>query len=123
MAGIALVLIVISGIAAFFVGRFKREARKMQILLQRGEVARARVVEVKRQRRSRNHDDYFVSYEFATRHGQRQLQRNRVTPADFQSYVEGEEIDIVYDPHDPTVSKIKLTVDEVRRAMSRTAIQ
>ena len=123
MAGFALVLIVFAGIAAFFVGRFKREARKMQILLQRGEVAKAEVVEVKRQRRSRNHDDYFVSYAFATRDGQRQVQRNRVTPADFQSYVEGEEIDIVYDPHDPTVSKIKLTVDEVRRAMSRTAIR
>ena len=123
MAEVALVLIVLAGIAAYVVGRLKREARKMQALLERGEVARAEVVEVKRQRRSRNHDDYFVSYAFVLRDGQRQVQRNHVTPADFQSYIEGEEIDIVYDPHDPTVSMIKLTVDEARRAMSRTAIQ
>lgn len=115
-------LLIVAAFIAFLVHRFRREARKTRALLEHGEVASAQIVEVRRQRRSRTHDDYFVRYEFSTRDGQRHTQKNRVTPADFQGYVEGEQIDIVYDPHDPTVSMIKLTIDEARRAMSRTAI-
>ncbi|MCG8371602.1 MAG: DUF3592 domain-containing protein [Proteobacteria bacterium] len=122
MAELFMTLVVLAGVAAFFISRFKREARKMQALLERGEIAKAEIVEVKRQRRSRIHDDYFVAYAFSTRDGRRHTQRNRVTPGDFQCYVEGEKIDVVYDPHDPAVSMIKLTVDEARRAMSRSAI-
>ena len=122
MAELLMTLLVVAGSVVFFIRRLRREARKTRALLERGETARAEIVEVKRQRRSRTHDDYFVCYEFSSRDGQRHTQKNRVTPADFQGYVEGEQIDVVYDPHDPTVSMIKLTFDEARRAMSRTAI-
>ena len=122
MAELLMTIVLLAGIATFFIGRFTRRARKMQALLQRGEIAKAEIVDVKRKRRSRIHDDYFVAYAFWSRDGRRYKQRNRVTPADFQGYVEGERIDIVYDPCDPSVSMIKLTVDEARRAMSRSAI-
>ena len=123
MTGLVVTLIVLVVVAFWFMRRIRRETRKMQALLERGAVAKAEIVEVKRQRRSRVHDDYFVSYAFSSRDGRRHTQRNRVTPGDFHGYVEGERIDIVYDPNDPAVSMIKLTVDEARRAMNRAAFR
>ncbi|MEO1246440.1 MAG: DUF3592 domain-containing protein [Pseudomonadota bacterium] len=112
-------VILMAGVAAWFVYRARQQTERMQTLLERGEMASAYVTELKRDHSSRSRFKHYVAYKFTARNGQTHTNRNLVTPADFKSYTERQRIEVVYDPDNPAVSMLKPTVDEARRTLGR----
>lgn len=118
---ILIVLLVIGALAAalrFGVRALKRKiggaAEAMLSLVQEGASTTARIVATERRRMSRGQFEYFVTYAFRDRLGADISKEFRVSATRFDDYKEGQAIDIVYLPRDPTVSATREMVDTVR---------
>ncbi|HNP62668.1 MAG TPA: DUF3592 domain-containing protein [Woeseiaceae bacterium] len=114
MAELVLTIIVLA-VAGFFAVRWvKKRASAMAGLLTNGETVTGRIVMAKRVRRSRTYKACMVRYAFVTRDGREYEREIEVRPRDFESYTEGQEIDIVYDPGNPEKSMLQSAVRKAR---------
>ncbi|MBT8099839.1 MAG: DUF3592 domain-containing protein [Gammaproteobacteria bacterium] len=112
-----IVLIVIGLIFAW--RRLTRRGRQMAMLVSRGTVVTGQVVKAERKRLSRTHDAFMLRYSFVSSGGIEYEREIEVMPKDFDNYVEGQAIDVVYDPAAPEVNMLKDAVDVARKAMNR----
>ncbi len=91
---------------------------EMSSLLLEGEPATARVLAAERRRKARGEFEYYVTYTFRSRDNEEHRKEFRVSPTELDNYPEGESIDIVYLPRDPSVSATREMVDRVRGAQA-----
>ena len=63
---------------------------------------------------SRGQYEYFVTYTFTSRDNTEHSKEFRVSATEFDDFREGQSIDIVYLPRDPTVSATQAMVARVR---------
>ncbi|MDJ0759466.1 MAG: DUF3592 domain-containing protein [Woeseiaceae bacterium] len=89
---------------------------EMSSLMLEGEPAKARVLAAERRRMARGEFEYYVTYTFRSRDNEEHRKEFRVSPTELDNYLEGESIDIVYLPRDPSVSATREMVDRVRSA-------
>lgn len=97
--------------------KFRAAAGEMSSLLLEGVDATARISETERRRMSRGQFEYFVTYTFRTRDGKEHSKERRVPATHFDEFSEGQSVDIVYLPRDPSVSATRDMVDQVRGSM------
>ncbi len=125
MSGIAGVLFVVLLFGGAWLGvrTVKRKlvaaAADMSQLTLEGVATTARVVATEKRRMSRGEFEYFVTYAFRTRDGLDVEKELRVSATHFDDYSEGQSIDIVYLPRDPSISASREMVDKVRNTSGR----
>ena len=91
----------------------------MSQLTLEGIATTARVVATEKRRMSRGEFEYFVRYAFRVRDGSDCEKELRVSATHFDDYSEGQSIDIVYLPRDPSISATREMVDKVRNTSRR----
>lgn len=89
-------------------------AADMSSLMLEGESTTARISRTEKRRMSRGQFEYFVTYAFRTADQSDIEKELRVPATHFDDYSEGQRIDIVYLPRDPSVSATREMVDKVR---------
>lgn len=94
--------------------RMAAAAADMSSLLLEGHPTTARISATEKRRKSRGQFEYFVSYAFRTRDGADIEKELRVSATHFDDYHEGQSIEIVYLPRDPSISATREMVDRVR---------
>lgn len=99
--------------------RLGAAAADMSQLLLEGIETTARVVAKERRRRSRGEFEYFVTYAFRSRDGSDFEKELRVSATRFDDYSEGQSIDIVYLPRDPSINASREMVNKVRNTSRR----
>lgn len=113
-----LILATIAGGAWLGIRHLKRKlgaaAADMSSLLLEGENTTAHVRRVEQRRMSRSEFEYFVTYAFRTADDLDVEKELRVPATHFDDYSEGQSIEIVYLPRDPSVSATREMVDKVR---------
>lgn len=101
--------------------RLGAAAAEMSQLSLEGAATTARVVATEKRRRSRGEFEYFVTYAFRDRGGSDFEKELRVSATHFDEYSEGQSIDIVFLPRDPSISASREMVDKVRNTSRRLA--
>lgn len=117
---VLVVLAVLIGGLAFtfraFRSKLTEAATSMSRLTLEGETVTGRIAATERRRKSRGQFEYFVTYAFETKDGRDIEKELRVQATRFDEYAEGQPVDIVYLPSDPSVSATREMVDQVREA-------
>lgn len=125
MSGLAGILFVavLFGAAWFGIRSIKRKlgaaAADMSQLTLEGAATTARIVATEKRRMSRGEFEYFVTYAFRARDGTDYEKELRVSATHFDDYSEGQSIDIVYLPRDPSINASREMVDKVRNTSGR----
>ena len=99
--------------------RVAKRSQSLKLLGERGHSVVGTVTHVRAERRSRGEKDLVVRYSFKSGGGTEYSHQLKVTPKEFKSYSEGQDIDIVYLPDDPNVNALKVLVDQITNAMNR----
>lgn len=94
--------------------KFVAAAGEMSGLLQEGKQTTARITATEKRRMSRAEFEYFVTYSFTSLDEAEHSKEFRVSATEFDSFSEGQPIDIVYLPSDPSVSATREMVTRVR---------
>ena len=118
VAPLVLVLLIVGVALAVRMLRRKLAAAadSMARLVMEGETTTGRIVTTEKRKMSRGEFDYFVTYAFETRDGTEVTKELRVQASRFDEYADGQPIEIVYLPSDPSQSATKEVVDKVRGA-------
>lgn len=118
-----MVLLIIAALltgVGFAVRALKRKlfaaATSMSSLLLEGVPATARIDAIEKRRISRGQFEYFMTYAFDCRDGSEVKKELRIPATEFHDYNEGEALEIVYLPKDPSISATRKMVDKVRAA-------
>lgn len=114
----AIVLGVIFGGIWFAIRAVKRKlvaaAGEMSGLLLEGKPTTARITATEKRRMSRAQFEYFVTYTFTSLDEAEHSKEFRVPATAFDGFHEGQPIEIVYLPHDPSVSATREMVTRAR---------
>ena len=94
--------------------KFVAAAESMSRLAREGVTTSGRITVTEKRRMSRGEFEYFVTYAFETKDGTEVTKELRVQASRFDEYAEGQPIEIVYLPSDPSLSATKEVVDRVR---------
>lgn len=120
MNGLIIFLVIAVFFAAIWFGirTLKRTltaaAESMSSLLREGVETTAHVVATEKRRMSRRQFEYFVTYAFRTREGSDCDKELRVSATHFDDFSEGQPIEIVYLPRDPSISATREMVNKAR---------
>jgi hypothetical protein len=122
---IAIVIVAILALTGWFGLRLLRRklakaAKSLAELASAGVGVTGRIVSAEKRRMARAEFEYFVTYAFKTPDDAEYTRELRVQATRFDEYVEGQPIEIVYLPDDPTVSAIREVVDKVRGKIGRS---
>ncbi len=89
-------------------------AENMSRLVREGTATTGQITATTKRRMSRGEFEYCVTYSFTAKDGREFDKEQRVQATRFDEYVEGQPIDIVYLPIDPSVNATREMVDKVR---------
>lgn len=120
----AAVFFFVAAIALFvFFRKAVKRARQATDLVSRGTPVTAKIVKLEKKRRSRSRTSYRLRYRFTTSGGVDYEHVAELGSKEFANHAEGQDIEVVYDPTDPSVNMMKSMVDMQRNAINKSPIK
>ncbi len=115
----AVILLAIAGIV-MAIRRLSKRARELAELCKNGRDIEGVLTDVRKVRRSRTDNNHYVRYTFKSSAGIDYSREMRVSEHEFSQYTQGQAIDIVYLPFNPSIHALKTLVDKTRQAMHQS---
>lgn len=103
--------------------RVARRGKEMTVLARDGLATEGLVTRVEKIRLNRaGEQQFFATYEFSDTGGSTHHRRLELLTSEIENYTEGQEIDIVYLPGQPSINATKDSVNQVRRSLGLAAL-